>query len=84
MVRPCHTSWGGVTGLDRWEWRDKLDTWNMRWQTPPARSNVAHLVTLMYVARQSIFVTTRGPARPKRLDLQIFVKKIKKNLLVAC
>ena len=24
----------------RWEWRDKVDTWNMSWQTPSERSEV--------------------------------------------
>ena len=38
------------------------------------RANVAHLVTPMHVARQRIFVTPRRPARPKGLDLQIYVR----------
>jgi len=32
-----------------------------------------HLVTPMLLARQSVSVTPRCPARPKGLDLQIFV-----------
>ena len=66
----------------RWEWRDKVDTFNMSWQTPserlplpsaPKRANVAHLVTPMHVARQRVFVTPRKPARPNGLDLQIYI-----------
>jgi len=40
------------------EWRDKG---NMHWHTSPARSNVAHLVTSMYMARQCISVMPRAP-----------------------
>jgi hypothetical protein len=57
----------------RWEWRDNLDTWNMRWHTPSARSSVAHLVTPMHMVRQPVFVTPLAPARPKGLDMKIFV-----------
>jgi hypothetical protein len=39
----------------------------------PKRVNMAHLITPMHVVRQRIFVTLRGPARPKGLDLQIFM-----------
>ena len=61
----------------RWEWRDKVDTWNMSWRplpSAPKRANVAHLVTPMHVARQRVFVTPRRPARPKVLDLQIYIR----------
>ena len=40
----------------------------------PMCANVVHLVTPMHVARQCVFVAPRGPARPKGLDLQIFVR----------
>ena len=37
LVTPA--GWRDKTVLSRrWEWRDKLDTWNMRWQTPSERS----------------------------------------------
>ena len=38
------------------------------------RANVAHLVTPMHVALKRVFVTPRRPARPKALDLQIYIR----------
>ena len=71
VVTPAGVAWQGCTVTPvgvAWQ------AWYMEYALAGTRANVAHFVTPMHVARQSVFVAPRGPARPKGLDLQIFVR----------
>ena len=60
----CHAGGSGVTRLTRGICAGKP------FSSAPKHANVVHLVTPMHVARQHVFVTPRGLARPNGLDLQ--------------
>ena len=67
-------------------WRDKVPRWHASERLEKVCQHIFHvlslsrhsrpprLVTPIHVARQSVFVTPRCPARLKGLDLQIFVR----------
>jgi len=59
----CHAGGSGVTRLTH----EICDGRPL--PSAPERGNVTHLVTPMHVARQHVFVTPRGLARPNELDL---------------
>ena len=64
----CHAGGSGVTSLTCGICAGRS------FLSAPKRANMAHLVTPMHVARQRVFVTPRGPAQQKGLDLQIYVR----------